>query len=121
MQSFREIEPTVISEDRRSNARCSMELPMLFEVLGDDPITGTGTTVNLSGGGIAFQTSSRVPSDSFLNLWVWWPVPADCGKTLLGYGRVVRNSGKFVAVEVLRYGFESRSRSLSEEISITAS
>lgn len=103
-QLFKELEPSEIFGDRRANGRCSIDLPIQFEVVGGPAgQTGTGTVLNLSSTGMAFYTVEPIPSDCFLDVAIAWPCPGATDLTFTAYGRVVRNTGEVVAVHVLRH------------------
>src|SRR6266496_5889182 len=103
-QSFKEVEPAAILGDRRANGRCSIELPMQFQVVSGGPV-GTGTVLNMSSTGIAFHTADAIPFDCFVDVSIGWPCPGAARTTFLAYGRVVRKSGELIAMHVLRHQF----------------
>jgi hypothetical protein len=73
--------------------------------------TGCGRTVNISSGGLLFQSSDPPPLGERLKLAVLWPVDLhpQVGLKLVATGRVVRKNGFYVAVEFLRHEFHTRS------------
>jgi hypothetical protein len=103
-ESFKEIEPATIFGERRAHVRCSIELPIVFRVAGNGPVgqAGTGTVLNMSSSGIAFNTGDTIPCGCFVEFSIPWPYPG-VQRTFVAYGRVVRKSGKLIAIHVLRH------------------
>jgi c-di-GMP-binding flagellar brake protein YcgR len=75
---------------------------------------GSGTTINISSGGILFRSTEMLPLQSPIELALSWPVPLDdCPLKLVMRGRVVRSASEATAVSVLRYEFRTAGRLLS--------
>jgi hypothetical protein len=104
---------TVIGGDRRSRQRYPAELPLEFKIWKDGlPVnTGTGTTVNMSSGGIAFETSAILSPGEYLELSIGWPVKlnAVCPLKLVASGRVVRSEANLTVIKMERYEFRTQS------------
>src|SRR5207249_2031916 len=67
---------TGISEDRRSKRRYPIELPVQYKVMKNYLVmgTGSGNSLDLSSGGIAFTSTAPLKIGSYLELSVSWPV-----------------------------------------------
>lgn len=75
---------------------------------------GSGTTINISSGGILFRSAEMLPVQSPIELALSWPVPLnDCNLKLVMRGRVVRNAGEATAVSILKYEFRTAGRLLT--------
>jgi hypothetical protein len=69
--------------------------------------TGEGTTVDLSSGGILFESDHQPASAGFMELAITWPArPNGCPPMhLMVIGRVVRVSGTRVALRIRQHAF----------------
>jgi len=73
--------------------------------------SGSGTTINISSGGILFRSAEMLPLQSVIELALSWPVPLnDCPLKLVMRGRVVRSASEATAVSVLHYEFRTAGR-----------
>jgi hypothetical protein len=70
---------------------------------------GTGTTVDLSSGGILFESDHKPSGTGSMELAIPWPArPDDCRSMhLVVIGRVVRVSGTCVALRIRQHGFST--------------
>lgn len=97
--------------DRRSSDRFPMEREIRFKMLskrlGDD--SGAGTTVNMSSGGIFFQTDKPLIPGKRLEMAISWPAQLDnrCALKLIARGRVIRYDAGCAAVEIQQYEFRT--------------
>ena len=64
------------TNERRSKYRFEMERELRYKVTRDgvQVAAGTGRTANLGSGGVAFSTEHDLPSGSFVELSISWPV-----------------------------------------------
>jgi hypothetical protein len=97
--------------DRRTSDRFPMEREIRFKMLskrlGDE--AGAGTTVNMSSGGILFQSDKPLIPGKRLEMAISWPAQLDnrCALKLLARGKVVRYDGGYAAVEIQQYEFRT--------------
>jgi PilZ domain-containing protein len=102
---------TEISDDRRSKRRYPLELPVQYKIVKNYLVmgTGTGTSLDLSSGGIAFSTSTPLKIGSYLELSISWPVLLNqsCPLKLVASGRVVRSDQYRTAISLDRYEFRT--------------
>jgi PilZ domain len=102
-----------IHQDRRDDRRYSIELDLRYKVIARTRVqlNGAGRTLNMSSGGILFNTDQSLPLGAFVELSIHWPVLLQntCPLTLLVVGRVVRFENSTVAVKISRYEFMTRS------------
>ncbi len=71
--------------------------------------SGSGTTVNLSSGGVLFQTEQALIPGKRLEMAISWPAQLDnrCALKLVARGRVVRCEKGLAAVEIQQYEFRT--------------
>jgi hypothetical protein len=99
--------------ERRSQLRFPLVLELEYTLEQPDSKrvkTGTGVTVNLSGGGALFKLGEPLPLGRRIQLSLRWPVMLD-GRvrlTLLARGRTVRVEGNYAAVQFSHYEFRVR-------------
>lgn len=97
--------------ERRTSDRFPIEREMRFKMLSkrlaDE--AGAGTTVNMSSGGILFQTEKTLIPGKRLEMAISWPVQLDnrCALKLIARGRVVRSENGRTAVEIQQYEFRT--------------
>lgn len=98
------------SVERRNNDRFPIEREMRYKVLSKrNEDSGTGTTVNMSSGGILFSTSKMLIPGKRVELAISWPAQLDnkCALKLVARGRIVRSQEGATAVEIQQYEFRT--------------
>jgi PilZ domain-containing protein len=96
--------------DLRSHRRYPIELDVQYKWnrAGRAEQAGSGTTVNISSGGVLFRCAESVPEDSRIEMALSWPFSLEgCALKLILRGRVVRSSSQVTAVRVLQYEFRT--------------
>jgi hypothetical protein len=80
---------------------------MLSKRLGD--VGGSGTTLNMSSGGVLFSTSTPLLAGKKIEMAISWPAQLDnrCALKLIARGRVVRYGEGRAAVEIQQYEFRT--------------
>ena len=103
---------TEISQDRRSKRRYPINLPVHYKIMKNYLVTGTGSgnSIDLSSGGIAFSCPEPLKIGSYLELSVSWPVLLNqsCPLKLVASGRVVRSDHRSTAMSLERYEFRTQ-------------
>ena len=98
------IEPCQNRVDQRSKGRYPIALDLQYKVLRGGRVerAGVGRTVNISSGGVLFETDDLLPSRGSVELAMKWPflLQGVCGLKLVMRGRIVRSAsnGKATAV-----------------------
>jgi c-di-GMP-binding flagellar brake protein YcgR len=118
---------TGISHDRRSKRRYPIELPVQYKIMKNYLVmgTGSGTSLDLSSGGIAFTSNAPLKIGSYLELSISWPVLLNqsCPLKLVASGRVVRSDQNRTAISLDRYEFRTSGaktlRSVAAQESLT--
>jgi hypothetical protein len=100
--------------DRRAKHRFAIERELRFKVLdGHRPTTiGIGNTRDISSGGVAFVTMTKLVPGTLMEISISWPVLLDetCLMRLVVLGRVVRTHRQVVACTVDKYEFRTQAR-----------
>jgi hypothetical protein len=100
--------------DRRAKHRFAIERELRFKLLdGEKPTkTGIGNTIDISSGGVAFETVTKLVPGTLMELSISWPVLLDdtCLMRLVVLGRVVRTRRQIVACTVDKYEFRTQAR-----------
>ena len=97
--------------ERRGSDRFPIEreihFKMLSKRLGD--IGCTGTTLNMSSGGVLFSTDKTLLAGKKIEMAISWPAQLDnrCALKLIARGRVVRSVEGRAAVEIQQYEFRT--------------
>src|SRR5215469_15017621 len=101
--------PEPVLRERRSGRRYSIALPLQWKLFSRKRLSdmGTGTTVDLSSGGILFESDHKPAVPGFMELAITWPAKPDQfpSMRLIVIGRMVRVTGTRVAVIVRQHGF----------------
>ena len=101
--------------DQRRHPRYPITLDLQYKLLNHGPVnrTGSGRTVNISTGGIFFETDDTLPKHGQIDVEMNWPFLLDgaCPLKLLVQGRIVRTDARRTAVKVSRYEFHTSKRS----------
>ena len=100
--------------ERRSKQRFILEREVRYRVLEEDRIVeiGTGTTLNISSGGVAFIADHDIGSGAFVEVSISWPALLDnsCRMRLVAFGRVLRSMENRIAVTIEKYEFRTQGR-----------
>jgi hypothetical protein len=101
---------------RRSKFRFGIEREVRYKMADRGVVVafGTGRTVNLGSGGVAFTCEQELTPGGFIELSISWPVLLDeiCPMRLIAFGRVLRCKDDCVACTIDKYEFRTQSRNL---------
>ncbi len=104
--------------ERRAKQRFIIERDLRYRVLQEDEIvdSGTGKTLNISSGGVAFISDHPLQPGAFVELSISWPALLDnsCRMKLVAVGRVLRSHDRRVAATIEKYEFRTQARSLTD-------
>jgi PilZ domain len=80
--------------DQRANGRYPIELAVHYKLLRGDRVVrvGCGRTLNISSGGVLFETDEMLPPSGLVELAIQWPflLRKVCSLKLVMRGRIVR-------------------------------
>jgi len=94
--------------EQRSTRRYPIRLDVEFK-LPQEKRAGSGTTLNVSSGGILFQTDETLPAFGSIEISIKWPFALDggCALKLVMRGRIVRQDRTGIAVKVRQHEFRT--------------
>ncbi|MBV9503686.1 MAG: PilZ domain-containing protein [Acidobacteriia bacterium] len=105
---------TEAGHERRGKHRFAIQREVRFKVLESERVitTGHGQTIDISSGGVAFETSENLKPGTLMELSISWPVLLDesCMMRLVVFGYVVRTQMRTVACTIERYEFRTQGR-----------
>jgi hypothetical protein len=100
--------------DRRSKFRFAMERDVRYKVAEDGVVVaaGSGQTIDICSGGVAFITEQPLTSGGFVELSVSWPVLLDetCPMRFIVFGRIMRCGGRKTVCSIDKYEFRTSGR-----------
>ena len=100
--------------DRRTKQRFPLNLDLRFKVIyrGKALAAGTGRTVDICSGGLAFTHDAPLKPGSTVELAVSWPAMLDgvCAMQLNLSGRALRSDGKVTVCQIGKYEFRTVGR-----------
>ena len=100
-----------IAGDRRADRRYDISLDLRWKVIRRRRVldTGTGTTLDLSSGGILFETDRQLPTGLNVELSISWPVLLHnvAPLQLVVTGRIVRAAGRRTAIRMTQHEFRT--------------
>ncbi|PWU04892.1 MAG: hypothetical protein C5B51_16020 [Terriglobia bacterium] len=106
-----------IGGDRRTDRRYDIVLDLRWKLIRRRRVldAGTGTTLDLSSGGILFESERQLPAGGHIELSISWPVLLHnvAPLQLVVTGRVVRAAGRRAAIRMTQHEF--RTARLSSE------
>ncbi len=102
--------------ERRSKFRFAIERDVHYKIAEDGVVVaaGSGQTINLGSGGVAFVTEKPLTPGSFVELSISWPVllGESCPMRFVVFGRVLRSSGLRAVCTIDKYEFRTQARSI---------
>ena len=96
------------SEEQRATRRYPIRLDVEYK-LPNQKRSGSGTTLNVSSGGILFQTDEKIPAAGSIEISLKWPFALDggCALKLVMRGKIVRQDSAGIAVKVRQHEFRT--------------
>ncbi|MGO9258278.1 MAG: PilZ domain-containing protein [Bryobacteraceae bacterium] len=114
-----------IAGERRSDKRYDISLELRWKVLRRKRMldSGLGRTVDLSSGGILFETGRKLPVGLKVQLSINWPVLLHNAAPLqlTVSGRVVRSDNQRAAIEINQHEFRTVGVSAEQRGTLSAS
>jgi len=101
-----EISPT----EHRSHQRYPIKLDVEYRVVKKGRVEqGFGRTLNISSGGVFFETKNALPANGPIELLLNWPFLLEgvCPLKLVMQGRIVRSDGKGIAIKFKHHEFRT--------------
>jgi hypothetical protein len=99
--------------ERRDSKRFPIEQEVSYKILDHRaavPESGSGMTLDISSGGVLFETAQRLRSGKRVEVSVNWPALLDgaCPLKFVAVGRVVRAEDARAAMHIEQYEFRTR-------------
>jgi hypothetical protein len=100
--------------ERRSKFRFAIERDVRYKMAEDGVVKaiGSGQTINLGSGGVAFVTQQPLTPGGFVEISISWPVLLDatCPMRLIVFGRILRCTGHMAVCSIDKYEFRTQAR-----------
>ena len=100
--------------DRRSKYRFSIERELRYKILVDGAMIGSGTghSIDVGSGGVAFAAEHPLKPGVFVEVSISWPVLLDqtCPMRLIVFGRVLRSSERRNVCSIDKWEFRTQAR-----------
>lgn len=101
------------SQERRKSSRFPIEREVRYKTLNQrsEMLAGTGKTLNISSSGVLFTSDHELPPGTRLEVSISWPAQLNekCLLNLVARGRVARQSGTKIALQIQQYEFRTQS------------
>ncbi|MGC9948960.1 MAG: PilZ domain-containing protein [Bryobacteraceae bacterium] len=99
--------------ERRATRRFAIEQDVLYKILDHRaaaPESGVGKTLDISSGGVRFETQQRLRPGKRVEVSVNWPAELDggCPLKFVAVGRVVRAEETHAAMHIEQHEFRTR-------------
>jgi hypothetical protein len=102
--------------ERRTKFRFSIQRELRFKTVEDGTViaSGTGQTINVGSGGVAFAAEQPLKPGAFVEVSISWPVLLDetCLMRLIVFGRVLRSVGRKTVCSIEKYEFRTQARTV---------
>jgi hypothetical protein len=106
--------------ERRTKFRFVIQRELRYKMLEDGATiaSGSGQTMNIGSGGVAFVAEQPLKPGAFVELSISWPVLLDqtCPMRLIIFGRVLRSSGKKSVSSIDKYEFRTQARTFQPAV-----
>jgi hypothetical protein len=101
------------SVERRRSSRFPIEREVRYKTLSQrsEVIQGSGKTLNISSSGVLFTADHELPVGTRLEVSISWPAQLNekCLLNLVARGRVTRQEGGNLALQIQQYEFRTQS------------
>jgi PilZ domain len=101
------------ASERRRSSRFPIEREVRYKTLNQraEVVSGIGKTLNISSSGVLFTADHDLPIGTRLEVSISWPAQLNekCLLNLVARGRVARNLGNKVALQIQQYEFRTQS------------
>lgn len=86
-----------------------LDLRIVVREPGGAVAVGTGSTLDLSSGGVLFRSAAPLAVGAHVELWIRWPASLDRARplTLIAHGIVVRKHDDIYGLNLVRHEFSA--------------
>ena len=100
--------------ERRSKCRFAIQRDVRYKIAEDGVVVaaGSGQTIDMSSGGVAFVAEQPLTPSGFVELSISWPVLLDetCPMRFIVFGRILRCTGRQAVCTIDKYEFRTQAR-----------
>lgn len=100
--------------EKRNRFRFAIERDVRYKLAEDGVVVaaGSGQTIDMGSGGVAFVTERPIPPGGLVELSISWPVLLDetCPMRFIVFGRILRCTGRKAVCSIDKYEFRTQSR-----------
>ena len=111
-----------VDNDRRNKFRFAIERELRYKMAEDGVVVtaGSGRTINMGSGGVAFSVEEPLLPRAYVELSISWPVLLDesCPMRLIIFGRILRCTGNVAVCSIDKHEFRTQARSFQQAIPI---
>jgi hypothetical protein len=108
------------NSERRAKYRFRIERELRYKLTTDGVVvaSGSGQTLDICSGGVAFTSAQPLASGAFVELSISWPMLLDetCPMRLVVFGRLLRCTGPTAVCSIDKYEFRTQSRSFQTTV-----
>jgi hypothetical protein len=101
--------------ERRNKFRFGIQRELRYKVVEDGSViaSGTGLTIDMGSGGVAFAAERELKPGTFVEVSISWPalLDATCPMRLMVLGRVLRSLDRKTVCSIDKYEFRTQARS----------
>src|ERR1039458_7141112 len=110
----RSMNPRTSGHERRGKRRFAIERDLRYKTAdhGVPVAAGSGQTMNMGSGGVAFVAEQPLTRGRFVELSIGWPVllGGTCPIRFVVFGRVLRCNGRKAVCTIEKYEFRTQAR-----------
>ena len=101
-------------QNRRSKHRFAIERNLRYKTAdhGVPVAAGSGHTIDVSSGGVAFLAEEPLTTGAFVELSISWPalLQETCPMRIVVFGRILRCTGRRAVCSIEKYEFRTQAR-----------
>ena len=99
--------------ERRRYSRFPIEREVRYKTLSQraEILAGVGKTLNISSSGVLFTADRQLPVGTRIEVSISWPAQLNekCLLNLVARGRIIRQDGEQLALQIQQYEFRTQS------------
>jgi hypothetical protein len=108
------------NNERRAKYRFRIERELRYKLTTDGVVvaSGSGQTLDICSGGVAFSSTQALNPGAFVELSISWPMLLDetCPMRLVVFGRILRCTGSTAVCSIDKYEFRTQSRTFQTTV-----
>jgi len=108
--------------ERRKKFRFPIERDLRYKIADRGVLiaSGSGRTLNIGSGGVAFTAEEQLMPGAFIELSVSWPalLADSCPMRFIAFGRILRSNGKKTICTIDKHEFRTQARTVQAPTAI---